>query len=153
MFGYLGEKTYFCTRKPNNNNKKIKTMQILKVIQKHGYTLEQVATMLGITKGSLSATINGSPNVKKLIDIALKIGCSPAEFFDDWYETEGKSQERPQTEQPAPQPAAEPAPKTEATASDELPFGSEPKRETVPGVVVCPHCKGHFVAEITFKAV
>ena len=67
-------------------------MQILKVIQKRGYTLERVADELGITKGSLSATINGSPNVKKLIDIALKIGCSPAEFFDDWYENIKKLQ-------------------------------------------------------------
>ena len=111
-------------------------MQILKVIQNHGYTLEQVATMLGITKGSLSATINGSPNVKKLIDIALKIGCSPAEFFDDWYENEGKGQQRP----------AEPeAPKTEPSQADNLPFtNNEPeqqaeKREAV-AAIICPHC-------------
>ena len=69
-------------------------MQILAVIKKHGYRLEDVANMLGITKGSLSATINGSQNVKKLIEIAQKIGCSPAEFFEDWYENEGKEQKR-----------------------------------------------------------
>ena len=121
-------------------------MQILAVIKRHGYRLEDVATMLGITKGSLSATINGSPNVKKLIDIALKIGCSPAEFFDDWYENEGKGQKseelRVKSEESAPE------------QPDELPFdNNERQQESVPGVVVCPHCKGRFVAEITFKAV
>lgn len=103
-------------------------MQILSVIKRHGYRLEDVATMLGITKGSLSATINGSPNVKKLIDIALKIGCSPAEFFDDWYENEGKEQKRDdgrcmmeegrrKMEDAAPSP------------NDDLPFGGAPKQE------------------------
>jgi len=118
-------------------------MQILAVIKKHGYRLEDVATMLGITKGSLSATINGSPNVKKLIDIALKIGCSPAEFFDDWYENEGKEQERPSA-QPAPQPEA---PNTEAQAADNLPFTNEQQQEqsqsvalTPAAAILCPHC-------------
>lgn len=81
-------------------------MQILAVIKKHGFRLEDVSNALGITKGSLSATINGSPNVKKLIEIALVIGCSPAEFFGDWYENEGKDAQKPS--QPA-QPAAESA--------------------------------------------
>ena len=130
-------------------------MQILKVIQNHGYTLEQVATMLGITKGSLSATINGSPNVKKLIDIALKIGCSPAEFFDDWYENEGKSQ------QPADKMGSAHVVSTEGKQSpDDLPWektstvaeelqavGAE-SPAAVPGALICPHCGKAFVIEI-----
>jgi len=138
-------------------------MQILAVIKKHGYRLEDVATMLGITKGSLSATINGSPNVKKLIDIALKIGCSPAEFFEDWYENEGKEQKREEvrskmedgrvkSEELATAPQQE---QEKQDLMEFLPFGNsmEKKEESIPGVVVCPHCKGRFVAEITFKAV
>ncbi len=118
-------------------------MQILAVIKKHGYRLEDVATMLGITKGSLSATINGSPNVKKLIDIALKIGCSPAEFFEDWYENEGKDQQRPAEPAPA-APQEQPAPQS-ASPADELPFGAEkPAQEQPPlqpvAAFLCPHC-------------
>lgn len=129
-------------------------MQILKVIQNHGYTLEQVATMLGITKGSLSATINGSPNVKKLIDIALKIGCSPAEFFDDWYENEGKEQQRPFIEPAVIQPEA---PKTEASPADALPFTATETQQigqqapVVPASLICPHCGGAFVIEVKGK--
>ena len=131
-------------------------MQILAVIKKHGYRLEDVANMLGITKGSLSATINGSPNVKKLIEIAQKIGCSPAEFFEDWYENEGKEQKREEvrskmedvrgkseelaTEQQQEQPAHQPA-----LPADELPFGAgKPAQEQPPlqpvAAFLCPHC-------------
>ena len=132
-------------------------MQILKVIQNHGYTLEQVATMLGITKGSLSATINGSPNVKKLIDIALKIGCSPAEFFDDWYENEGKSQQSADKMGSAHEVSTEgkqspgdlPWEKT-STVAEELQAVEEESKMTaaVPGALICPHCGKAFVIEI-----
>ena len=38
--------------------------------------------------------------------------------------------------------------------NDDLPFkDEEPKQESMPGVVICPHCKGRFVAEISFKAI
>lgn len=140
-------------------------MQILSVIKRHGYRLEDVATMLGITKGSLSATINGSPNVKKLIDIALIIGCSPAEFFDDWYENEGKEQKREEVrgkmEEAAPSPddnlpfGEDGAPKQEPEqkqGADELPFDNGGKQMEVNndaatamvGLVRCPKC-GHSI--------
>lgn len=116
-------------------------MQILAVIKKHGYRLEDVANMLGITKGSLSATINGSPNVKKLIEIAQKIGCSPAEFFEDWYENEGKDQQRPA--EPAPAAPQEQPEHQPASPADELPFGQEqPEQQKLQPVAafLCPHC-------------
>ena len=129
-------------------------MQILAVIKKHGFRLEDVANALGITKGSLSATINGSPNVKKLIEIALVIGCSPAEFFGDWYENEGKAAQKPS--QPDPRPAAESASAEQQAASaqtdgqqpeqEELPFDKQPSQEQQPqgttlvGLVRCPQC-------------
>ena len=118
-------------------------MQILSVIKRHGYRLEDVATMLGITKGSLSATINGSPNVKKLIDIALIIGCSPAEFFDDWYENEGKEQKK----RPTPDPSlGESGVDTPEQQDDALPFGNSPQpsalahQPSLQQAIVCPHC-------------
>lgn len=130
-------------------------MQILAVIKKHGFRLEDVANALGITKGSLSATINGSPNVKKLIEIALVIGCSPAEFFGDWYENEGKAAQKPT--QPDQQPAAESASAEQQKAAsaqtdgqqpeqEELPFDKQPSQEQQPqgatlvGLVRCPQC-------------
>jgi len=120
-------------------------MQILSVIKRHGYRLEDVANALGITKGSLSATINGSPNVKKLIEIALVIGCSPAEFFDDWYDNEGKEQQRPAAQQPLAQPSQQPAKENSQQSQDELPFSAQPSA-TVPApltadvAIICPHC-------------
>ena len=120
-------------------------MQILSVIKRHGYRLEDVANALGITKGSLSATINGSPNVKKLIEIALVIGCSPAEFFDDWYDNEGKEQQRPAAQQPLAQPSQQPAKENSQQSQDELPFSAQPSA-TVPAPLtadvafICPHC-------------
>ena len=130
-------------------------MQILAVIKKRGFRLEDVANALGITKGSLSATINGSPNVKKLIEIALVIGCSPAEFFGDWYENEGKAALKPS--QPAQQPAGESASAEQQQADsaqtdgqqpeqEDLPFDKQPAQEqhpqgtTLVGLVRCPQC-------------
>lgn len=123
-------------------------MQILSVIKRHGYRLEDVANALGITKGSLSATINGSPNVKKLIEIALVIGCTPAEFFYDWYDNEGKEQQRPAAQQPSAQPSQplqQPAAENSQQSQDELPLSAQPT-STVPApltadvAIICPHC-------------
>ena len=115
-------------------------MQILTVIKRHGYRLEDVANALGITKGSLSATINGSPNVKKLIEIALVIGCSPAEFFDDWYDNEGKEQEQ----RPAPYPSLS----GRGVDSTKQQNKSRPSIQGGDGggsilqqAIICPHCK------------
>lgn len=114
-------------------------MQILAVIQKHGFTLEQVANELGITKGSLSATISAYPNVKKMIDIAKIVGCHPSEFFNDWYENEGKGQQRP-AEQPAEQAEAA----QQETPADDLPFKDEAPKHEQPlqpvAAFLCPHC-------------
>ena len=127
-------------------------MQILAVIKKQGFRLEDVANVLGITKGSLSATINGSPNVKKLIEIALVIGCSPAEFFGDWYENEGKAAQKPA--QPAPQPATESASAEQQQAvsgeggASGLPFGGGEPSAIGQQAIVCPHCHQALVMNI-----
>ena len=113
-----------------------------------------------VKHSTLSGMLSGNPTIstlRKIVDAINAMNeekqvadrCYLAEFFADELPAGFTLSSLAQQDAAA----AEPAPKTEATASDELPFGSEPKRETVPGVVVCPHCKGHFVAEITFKAV
>lgn len=122
-------------------------MQILQVIKRHGYRLEDVANALGITKGSLSATINGSPNVKKLIEIALVIGCSPAEFFDDWYDNEGKEQQRP-----AEQGRPSPAPSLSGRGVDT----TEPQdnlRPSLQQAIICPHCGHAMVMNVVSEEV
>ena len=119
-------------------------MQILQVIKRHGYRLEDVANALGITKGSLSATINGSPNVKKLIEIALVIGCSPAEFFDDWYDNEGKEQQRPAAQQgtaPAPSLLGRGVDTPEQLAVEQPKENEQPSSALTADVaIICPHC-------------
>ena len=131
-------------------------MQILKVIQQHEKTLEEVASALGVTKGTFSVSINGTPNVKRLFDIANYLGCSPAEFFADWDtapENEHRIDPTAETQQPAPQPADG---QQQGSAADELPFtggGDGGKRQeaertgggqptaTVQQAIICPHCK------------
>lgn len=140
----------------------IETMQILKVIQQHGKTLEEVASAIGVTKGTFSVTINNKPKLQRLFDIANYLNCSPAEFFADWdtapenihrvhEERKPEGVEEKSSEQP--EVNEKPADGVQQEQKDgELPFkDEEPKQESVPGVVICPHCKGRFVAEIIFK--
>lgn len=124
-------------------------MQILKVIQQHEKTLEEVASALGVTKGTFSVSINGTPNVKRLFDIANYLGCSPAEFFADW-DTAPENEHRKvveQSEQVETSSGSAPQPQEKAAAGeqhDELPFdgngGTDEAKPTAQGMYVCPHC-------------
>lgn len=156
-------------------NKNIETMQVLKVIRQHGKTLEEVASALGVTKGTFSVTINNKPKLQRLFDIANYLNCSPAEFFADWdtapenihriaeqQQPEDAESEMLQQDEDADERASEQSEVDEKLAddvqkeqkNDELPFkDEEPKQESMPGVVICPHCKGRFVAEISFRAI
>ena len=58
-------------------------MIISKVIKDRGYTIQQVADAIGITRGSLANMIGGNPTVDTLAKIANVIGCSRADFFAD----------------------------------------------------------------------
>ena len=137
-------------------------MQVLKVIKQYGKTLEEVAGALGVTKGTFSVSINGTPNVKRLFDIANYLGCSPAEFFADW-DTAPENEHRKVVEQSEQvETSSEPAPQPqggEASAGekhDDLPFGGvtdeakpeAPKQAEAAQVLRfqygCPHC-GHQI--------
>ena len=128
-------------------------MQVLKVIQQHGKTLEEVASALGVTKGTFSVSINGTPNVKRLFDIANFLGCSPAEFFADW-DTAPENEHRvvPSTAEPK---TEEHPSEEQNTDADELPFtndtptGKDDQQQAHEARVLrfqygCPHC-GHQV--------
>ena len=131
-------------------------MQILKVIKKYGWSLEAVAKELGITKGTFSVSINRNPTTQRLIDVANILGCSPAEFFDDW--DTAPENKHPKTAEPAPQEATEAtnaeasgAERTGAENADGLPFTDGAERQptaTRQEALVCPHCHHAMVITI-----
>lgn len=58
-------------------------MDIKKVVKEKGFTLTQVANLLGKTKGAMSQIVNGNPNISTLREIANIIGCQVGDFFLD----------------------------------------------------------------------
>lgn len=58
-------------------------MVIKEVIREHGFTLQDVAHLMGVQKSTFSSIVNGSPTVKKLREIADIIGCKVGDFFRD----------------------------------------------------------------------
>lgn len=72
-------------------------MQVTKVVNKYGYTLDEIACKIGYKcASSLRVAIankNGkpaSPNLSTLRAIAEAVGCSVGEFFDDEREIQQK---------------------------------------------------------------
>lgn len=139
-------------------------MDIVSIIKRYGKTSKEVADALNTSPGYISQLGSGktAPSIKKLDELAAVIGCKRWEFFIDEMDRHSVAtafglQLEPQAQQPKPQ---QPAP---ADDYDYVPFATateqqggqkqaEQQQESVPGVVVCPHCKGRFVAEITFRA-
>lgn len=58
-------------------------MDIKKVIKERGYTVNQVADIMGKNRVTLFQTISRNPTVETLQKIADAIGCSVADFFRD----------------------------------------------------------------------
>ena len=57
-------------------------MRIKEVIKEKGFTVKDVADLLGISSPALSNAINGNPTADMLSRIAKAIGCSEADFFE-----------------------------------------------------------------------
>ena len=57
------------------------TLKAKEVIKKKGMTIEEVASKIGITKGSLSAALNGNPTVSYLTRVANAIDCDIRDLF------------------------------------------------------------------------
>lgn len=55
-------------------------MHIKKVIKQQGYTLEAVATKMGVSKQAMSQLLNGNPTIAKLQEIASIIGVPVSEL-------------------------------------------------------------------------
>lgn len=56
-------------------------MDIRKVIKERGYTIEAVASKMGISRVTLSQNMSGNPTVSTLERIARAIDCDVADFF------------------------------------------------------------------------
>lgn len=57
------------------------TLKAKEVIKKKGMTIEEVASKMGITKGTLSAALNGNPTVSYLTRVANAIDCDIRDLF------------------------------------------------------------------------
>ena len=128
-------------------------------------TAEEQQKKLKSTVSYVSQLISGKsdPSMKKLDMLAQVIGCQRWEFFRDEIEAAGiqlvEAAQQPEGvgERTSEQSEVNEKPADDVQKeqkNDDLPFkDEEPKQESMPGVVICPHCKGRFVAEISFKAI
>ena len=57
------------------------TLKAKEVITEKGMTIDEVASKMGITKGSLSAALNGNPTVSYLTRVADTINCDIRDLF------------------------------------------------------------------------
>ena len=58
-------------------------MDIKRVIKDKGYTIQDVAGMIGVNRVTLTNTISGNPTYRKMKQIADAIGCQVTDFFAD----------------------------------------------------------------------
>ena len=57
------------------------TLKAKEIIKEKGMTIEEVASKMGITKGSLSSALNGNPTVSYLTRVADTINCDIRDLF------------------------------------------------------------------------
>lgn len=58
-------------------------VDIKKVIREHGFTLEKVATELGVSKSTMTQFVSGNPTLSRLQDIAKVLGIPVSELLHD----------------------------------------------------------------------
>ena len=62
-------------------------MDVKTVIKEKGWTIEQVANEMGITRVTLSQNLSRNPTVNTLQRVADVIGCNVGDFFRDEVES------------------------------------------------------------------
>ena len=67
-------------------------MEVRSIIKEKGWTIEKVASEMGINRVTLSQNLSGNPTIKTLQRIADVIGCKVGDFFRD--EMEEKEDDR-----------------------------------------------------------
>lgn len=58
-------------------------MDIKGVINRQGFTMQQVADTLGISQQAVSQAVNGNPSLSRLREIAQAIGVTVSELVSD----------------------------------------------------------------------
>lgn len=58
-------------------------MDIKKAIKEHGFTIEETAKRMGISRITLTQNISRNPTYKTMLAIANAIGCNVGDFFLD----------------------------------------------------------------------
>lgn len=58
-------------------------MDVKSIIKKKGYTIEQVAEKIGVTRVTLTQNLSRNPTMNTLQRVADAIGCKVGEFFID----------------------------------------------------------------------
>lgn len=58
-------------------------IDIKKTIREHGFTLEKVASELGVSKSTMTQFVSGNPTLSKLQDIAKVLGIPVSELLRD----------------------------------------------------------------------
>lgn len=58
-------------------------MDVKSTIKKKGYSMEQVASLMGISRVTLTQNLSRNPTIKTLQRIADTIGCNIGDFFAD----------------------------------------------------------------------
>jgi transcriptional regulator with XRE-family HTH domain len=66
-------------------------MDIKKVINDRGFTLQQVADALGISQQAVSQAVNGNPSLSRLRQIAEAIGVTVSQLVADDIDTASQS--------------------------------------------------------------
>lgn len=66
-------------------------MDIKAVIKEKGYTIEQVAIKMGVTRVTLSQTLSGNPSLSTLRRIAEALDCTMGDFFSDEITNKGNT--------------------------------------------------------------
>ncbi len=66
-------------------------MDVKTIIKEKGYTIEQVAKKMGVTRVTLSQNLSRNPTIKTLQKIADVIGCKVGDFFIDEMNQTGRS--------------------------------------------------------------
>lgn len=63
-------------------------MDVKSIIKQRGYTIEQVAQKMGVTRVTLTQNLSRNPTMNTLQRVADTIGCKVGEFFLDEIKTE-----------------------------------------------------------------
>ena len=66
-------------------------MDVKSIIKQRGYTIEQVAERMGVTRVTLTQNLSRNPTINTLQRIAEAIGCRVGDFFLDELESKDEN--------------------------------------------------------------